>query len=233
MTYEEYKETKSFIEQIALRLMNHEGKDAAKVGFPINNYFEYRIDGRRFFCVQSNVFVALMKSHIELAQQNEPHKFGTGDANDVIEAIYNVEPTGNIKWFKQFLASEQFAYIFEYTSKPNFDKILRIDLYRDIQLNENEQAEFIGGIFHAYKHFSLNGINLSTGKDINDIDSPEELLIKATKAFFVNDGNFKKEKEYVVVQNLDYNYDLKYSFFFEPKTEQVYFINTIFKTKKK
>lgn len=79
-----------------------------------------------------------------------PVKFGTGNAKVVIEAIYNIEPTGDIEWFTKFLCSEQFCYVMKDKAGKIRNNILRIDLYR--QLDERKDSngwEFTGGIFHA------------------------------------------------------------------------------------
>lgn len=235
ITHEEYSATKKFIEKVSMNLFEHEKgqRESAKVGFPYINYCDYYIEGRRFFCVKTNVFKALIDSHIVKAQKKYPQLFGTGNAKNVIKAIYNVEKTLQLNWFSDFLRKEQFAYIFEYKNQNDFDKVLRIDLFRRLDKNCLNKYDFTGGIMHAFKHFSIDGINLSTGKDINNLQNPEELLIKATKAFFINKLEAKGEKKFDTYDKIDEKYSLKFSFFFEPKTNNIYHLNTVFKTKPK
>lgn len=234
MTYEEYKITKPVIEDVALRLMKHENKDGAKAGLPFTNYCEINYQERRFFCVMSNVFLAFFKDYILKSQYIYPQNFGTGNAEDVLKALYELEKPCEFEDYIGFLSREQFAYIFEYKNEIKTDKILRIDLYRHIKLNKaTNLPEFIGGIFHAFKHFSVNGRNLSTGKEVFDLKSPMELIVKTTIAFFTIRGESSKQKKYEVRQEIDEKYCLKYAFHCEPTTENIYFIDTIYKEPKK
>lgn len=231
MTWEEFQKTRQFIKKKSFDLMNHETKDAAKVGFPINNYRKYLLHGRTFYCVKSNVFKVIIEEYLIKAQTKYPEKFGTGEAMDVIEAIYNLEPTFDLKRFAEFLQNEQFAYIIESEKGEIIDKILRIDLFRQLNVTEKGQKEFTGGIFHCFKHFSIDNINLSTGKDIHNIQYPEQLLHLATEAFFIADGNHENPKKLVSFVSLDEKYKLKFVFYLEENT-QVYFIKTIHKVAK-
>lgn len=230
-TWEEYRSTKKYIEGKALALMNHESKDLAKVGFPINDYVKYEIEGRKFFVIRARVFKAITDSVYLEAFLKYPEKFGTGNALDVLEAVYNIEPISDLSWFTDFLQREQFAYVIEGSGLEIIDKILRIDLFRKLDTNEVGQKEFTGGLFHALKHFSIAGRNLSVGKDIHDVAHPIEVLILAIRAFFISDGRFETPTKLISSIELDEKYVLKFVFYLEEKTG-VYFIKTIHKRKK-
>src|SRR5207249_3392110 len=101
------------------------------------------------------------------------------------------EPVFEFDRFIDFLRDEQFAYVVESVEGEIVDKILRIDLFRRLDTNKQGLPEFTGGIFHALKHFSIEGRNLSTGKDIHEITHLEEIIRLATEAFFVTDGEFE------------------------------------------
>ena len=88
--------------------------------------------------------------------------------------------------------------------------------------------EFTGGIFHAFKHFSYNDKNLSTGKDINNINTPEQIIEMAIKAFFFEQREALSNREFVSKVELNDKYNLKFVFYYEEQTE-VFFIKTIFK----
>lgn len=68
-----------------------------------------------------------------------------------------------------FLQNEQFACIIESKDGEIIDKILRIDLFRKLDVTDKREKEFTGGIVHCVKHFSIDNINLSTGNDIHNI----------------------------------------------------------------
>ena len=228
MNWEEFQKTRKFIEDKSLALMKHETKGSAKAGFPIDNYARYFLHGRTFYCVKSNVFKAIIEEYLLRAQKQFPEKFGTGNAMDVIEALYNIEPTFDLERFVDFLQNEQFAYIIESKDGEIVDKILRIDLFRKLDEKHGGQKEFTGGIFHSLKHFSIENINLSTGKDINNILYPEQLLHMAAEAFFITEGKHKDASQLVSFVKLDDIYNLKFVFYLEQHTD-VYFIQTIYK----
>jgi len=229
MNQEEYKKTRQFIERKALNLMAHEEKGHIKSAFPQENYTKYVIEGRTFYCVKTNSFKAIIEDYLVRAQGKYPEKFGTGNAIDVIEALYLINPIMPFEDFKEFLKNEQFAYVIESKDGEIIDKILRIDLYRHLvpsKVNpESGNYEFVGGILHAFRHFSINGINLSTGNEIHNIDAPECLLKLATKAFFMTNQEQNRVKSLVSRIDLDDKYYLKVAFFLEEESG-VYFINT-------
>ena len=228
MNWEEFQKTRKFIEEKSLALMKHETKGAAKAGFSIDNYTKYLLHGRTFYCVKSNVFKAIIEEFLLTAQKQFPEKFGTGNAMDVIEAVYNLEPTFDLERFVDFLQNEQFAYIIESMDGEIVNKILRIDLFRKLDENHGGQKEFTGGIFHSFKHFSIENINLSIGKDINNILHPEQLLYMAAEAFFIAEGKHEEATKLVSFVKLDELYNLKFVFYLEQHTD-VYFIQTIYK----
>jgi hypothetical protein len=112
------------------------------------------------------------------------------------------------------------------------ERILRLDLFRKLDMSTNGHIEFTGGLMHLLKHFSINGINLSTGKDKHDITSIEDVIVFIMKAFFLVEGKFETSKKLVSIIPLDEKYNLKFVFYLEVNTG-VYFVQTIFKEKKK
>lgn len=129
------------------------------------------------------------------------------------------------------MRDEQFAYVIEIRNGEVIDRILRLDLFRQIDKNGSGKSEFTGGIFHALKHFSHNGQNLFTGKDLHDISHPEVIISLASKAFFVVVGEFENSSKYVSRISLDSDYNLKFVFYLEENTG-VFFIITIYKQPK-
>jgi hypothetical protein len=231
ITFEEFQRTRRFIEKKSLALMQHEAKGVVKAGFPTQNYKRYLIQNRTFYCIKSDAFKEIIENYLVRAQNKFPEKFGTGNAMDVIEAIYNIKPLFTLEQFTEFLRNEQFAYIIESKDGEIVDKILRIDLFRKLDVNSSEGKEFTGGIFHAFKHFSINNLNLSTGKDIHEVINPEQILLLATEAFFIASGTHETPKKFISRIPLDEKYLLKFVFYFEENTG-VYFIMTIHKERK-
>ena len=131
----------------------------------------------------------------------------------------------------EFLVNEQFAYVIEMKDGEVIKRVLRIDLFREMKLNEKGKLEFVGGIMHAAKHFSVNDINLATGNDKHNIPGPEDIIRLAVEAFFVAPGIPEKQNTIVSRVSIDDKYDLKFVFYHEVVTD-VYFIKTIHKDTK-
>lgn len=227
MNQNEYQLVRQFIEEKSLHLMKHESKPFAKIGFSKENYTSITKGARTFYLVKTNAFTEVLEKNLLLAVTKHPEKFGTGNAWNVIEAIYSVGPMFDLDNFSEYLRVEQFCYVIEKNSSGFKDSILRIDLFR---LFKNNKREFVGGIFHACKHFSYNGINLGYGKDINDIKRIEEITEIVIKGYF--DSASIPNEEFVAMVPLSNTHELKFAFYYENVTG-VHFINTIHKQKKK
>lgn len=225
MNYDDFKAARDFISHKALQLMKHEDKEYAKTGFPPQNYTVYPIQNRVFYSVGTNVFLAIVRDVLPEAIKKFPDKFGTGNAMDVLTAIYDTQPMFDFDRFVKFLQTEQFSVLVENEKGEIKDKILRIDLFR--KLDEGGKV-FTGGIFHAFKHFSMNGTNLSTGQDINDVPSPEKVIDLAVKAFFLEEHEQSIRSHLNFESRIEINdkYCLKFVFYYEANTG-VYFIKTI------
>lgn len=230
MNYEDYSAARDFLKEKLLNLMRHEGKNFAKVGFPIQSYANYPIKGRMFHSISTNVFREVLKDVLIEAVKKYPENFGTGNATDVLEAIYKIEPISDLDDFIEFLRTEQFCCIIENINGVISRDILRIDLFRRLDIKK-EIKIFTGGIFHALKHFSFEGQNLSTGNEINNILIPERIIEIAIKAFFFEQRQQINKKTFYSLYDLNEKYNLKFVFYFEDKTN-VYFIKTVFKTRK-
>lgn len=176
--------------------MKHENKNYAKVGFPFNNYTIYPIIDRNFYCIQTNTFKDIIEEDYLHALKQNSDSFGTGNAMDIIKELFKSKNhlSFDLERFSNFLKTEQFCYIVENANGEIRDNILRIDLFRKLEPGTKNSLEFVGGIFHSFKHFSIDNINLSTGNDINEIENPKDVIQLAIKAFFFADnfinGNF-------------------------------------------
>lgn len=178
LTREEYDELNSFLEPRIMSLWKHENEhnhvqDYTQTGFPINSIFKYHtdIEGEFIYVIYNSLFLSLLDNYLPIAITKYPELFGTGNALDVLEALYTCSnySFGDIVSYRECLQDVP-CYIV-YKKNGNFcNDILRLDLFRDIK-NDSKKSitDFIGGLFHALKHFSLGGINLSINKEINDV----------------------------------------------------------------
>lgn len=233
MTWEEYQNTRVYVEKKALELMSHEKKNDAHVGVPINNYRVFPIDGRTFYSVQINTFMVVVDRFLGEAQVAYPDKFGTRNAFDIIEALRLINPIfETTERMAEFFAHDKCTYVFEAEGGKVVDRMLRLDLFRIIKPDKDGNLEFIGGLFHALKHFSKNGVNYSTGTSNHDLDNTQSLIGEIINAFFTIDGTFETPDQYVVLRPYENDYNLKFVFYREENTK-VFFLKTVYKEPKK
>lgn len=226
--YSSLQEAKDYVEKKALELMAHEEKDHAAIGVPFQNYRFFTINDRTFYLAQTNIFRVIMEEDLTAAQDRTPANFGTGNAHDVIKALWETRPIFALEAYTEELKDEKWGYVVESEDGKVVDRILRLDLFRMLRPACNENYEFVGGVFHAFKHFSRNGTNYSIGKSNHELSCPYELIKNIIESFFILDGKFETDKEYVVLKSHDEKYNMKYVFYREEKTN-VFFLKTAYK----
>lgn len=123
--------------------------------------------------------------------------FGTGDARDVLSALYNVsgyQQFGALDKYRQLLIDGYSCYFLLREADGRLSKkVFRLDLFRHIlpSKDQPDKYDFIGGIMHAFKHCSWRGMKLSYGNGEIELDSPCELPILLGEAILCNTENKK------------------------------------------
>lgn len=114
----------------------------------------------------------LLQEGIIEALESFPEKFGTGNAMDVVDALYEesvFKSLGGKDRFIKFLAENACCYVV-YENEEGFNDILRLDTFRKVDERNGKQDvyEFTGGLMHVLKHL-YEGRNLAIGKDVHDL----------------------------------------------------------------
>lgn len=241
----EYEIIRDFVSNKALLLMLHESKDSSHVGFPVSNFTVFLVENRDFYCIGTNIFREFIENDVLLyAVRNYPEKFGTGNAIDVVEALYfSAKETmlglyenykGRLSDFESLIRTAH-AYIVDYTDSVLSEKILRLDLFRFLQKKSDspDKLDFIGGLLHSFRHISVSGINLSSGNEKNvEIYHPIRIVDYIIKAFFFEDlEKGREENIFTSFIKFDDKYNLFFVFYHEYNSD-VYFLKTIRKDKK-
>ena len=228
MKESQFHTIRNLIEKKSLSLMKKEGRAFAKAGFDISKHHEIEVDNRNFVIIATNVFYHMLNSVLAEACEKYPELFGNNDVNGVFEALYKIEEVNQFGEFSDFLKTEQFAWILELIDEEVNPKILRVELFRKINTGKKDasKTEFTGGLFHAFRHFNYKGIPLSTKKEKSDIEHPSSVIDFLIRGFFFSDLEFTDEQKCYSINKLNDKYDLKFDFYFEPKTE-IYFVNSI------
>lgn len=236
MTIIEYKKLQERAKIVAVALMRHENKNLAKVTFPFVNYRKVSIQDQDFYYAGTNIFLVIIEEVLIEAMQKFPLNFGNGNAISVLRALNLTRYlSSRLRDAIRIYGNENFIWVYDNLEEGEDNRVLRIDLFRKLDKipHHKRKKEFTGGIFHALKHFSFYGKPLSTGKEINNLRHSEQIIHLIIQAFYLDSGSFDdKGENYVVYVGLNERYNLKFIFYYEKNTK-VYFIKTIFKTKKK
>jgi hypothetical protein len=232
ISYDEYKMIQEIAEITSKALGKKENKNFVKIRFPFQNYKKISIDESDFYFGGTNIFIGIIQNVLLDAHHKYPEKFGNNNAFTVLSALNKTKYLHHktieaIRIYK----NENHLWVFDDLMNGIDYRILRLDLFRELKPVPNEKMkwEFIGGILHVLKHFSFNGRNLSTGRDINDVPNIEYVVFLIIKAFYNSEGEFDESgKNYIVLMELNKKYNLKFVFYYEEITK-VYFIKTLYK----
>lgn len=203
ITPNEYCALRAYMKPKLLELWNHENEvrkekgldelNSFQVGFPINEIYHYYAGGDHNFYIVFNVSChRLLQEGILTALETFPEKFGTGNAMDVVDALYEVNgfnSFGDKDRYIKFLADNVCCYVV-YANEEGFGDILRLDTFRKVDERDGNQDvyDFTGGLLHVLKHFSYEGRNLAVGKDIHDLFDLEHLVYLIAMAFRLKEG---------------------------------------------
>lgn len=225
---EEYTVLKNHIEIKLNLLSTHENKPYACLTLPMKCYHFFNISSTKYISIETNEFNYMKELKLKLTRKKFFHLFGTGNANDIIKAFFLQEKFSDYNFEKYYLQSEQFSLIVNRNQNFIPTKILRIDLFRDLKINNKGQYDFTGGLFHTLKHFCNEGLPLSTGNEKKEINYIDEILLIATVGLFEN-KLIQSKKENNFKTTFDYKKMGKFtaSYFYE-KVSGIYFLNTIF-----
>ena len=210
---------------------NRESDGEAKLeiyqeGFSIDECFCYSKGDYMLYFACNFTFLKTVLRDILCAICDTPGNFGTGNASDVINALFKI--SGRYRTTEDFIAYlKNFAccYVLYETKGAISPKILRVDLLRYLKDNKKDanKKDFVGGLLHSLKHFSIEGKNLSVGQDINDISCMDDILVYIAKAFVKCAENNTKDN--VIVMQIEDGINMKFSFYYD-EDKHVYFLNT-------
>ena len=156
---------------------------------------------KKYYYYFTNIFYGVIAENILLnAATKNPELFGTNNSEDIIRAL-NLEKPGFCS-DDSIYKEEQYCYVIEEdkNGELNEKKILKIQLFRFQELEDKKKPlsnkVFTGGLFHAFKHFTFKGTNLSIKiKPEHDLDyNPSYFISDITNAFFNNELVWAKDE---------------------------------------
>lgn len=237
ISHEEYDALMAFMNEHIINLWNHENTVRAEeeqltytqTGFSICDIIKYHVEeGICFYLVFNSTFLRIINNDLPNAIRLYSDKFGTGNACDVIAGLYLVSgfpPFYSANEYGEFLSNKP-CYVVYNINGEFYNNILRIDLFRHLRPAKNaknNEMEFIGGLFHALKHFSMNGVNLSTGKDINDTFDVSHVVYLIAMAFRLK---YEEERGYGAEQELYQKEKVLQYGFYKEEESGVFFLKT-------
>ncbi len=195
---DEYTEITALVKKEMRELAMHEKKNSYMAQSAINNcYVRHLPDNSLLFQIFSPGFIHVVEQDYINALKETPECFGTGNARDVIHGLFVQARLHNWPWdenrYLEYLSNEIFCLLICKRETSFCREMLRVDLFR--QLKESKTTtdcyEFIGGIFHALKHFSIKEQCASLLPNQNvDLYDVEQLIWPIANAFFM--GTWKK-----------------------------------------
>lgn len=199
---EEYKEIMNIFKNEMSALAKHEGKNSYFGQVAINCcYTSFLNDNQQLFIAFTPGFICIIENDYIKALKNRSECFGTGDANDILMALYKeVKKHGwvwSIERYNEYLSHENYCLLLCKKDGLLDGNILRIDLYRQLKPRKDNAnySEFVGGIFHALKHFSVNEqcASMVPNQKVNLYDV-EQLIWPIAKAFYEGEHTTGKHK---------------------------------------
>ena len=241
ISLEEYDALKAYMTPKLLELWRHENEvrkeqgieelNSFQTGFPISEIYHYYVEDDHNFYIVFNVSChRLLQEGIIKALEAFPEKFGTGNAEDVVDALYEVsvyKRLGDKDNFINFLANNACCYVV-YANEEGFGDILRLDTFRKVEERNEDAHDFTGGLMHVLKHFSYEGRNLSVGKDVHDLFDLEHLVYLIAMAFRLKEG---EKCNWKATQELEEG--PMRAVFYKEETTGFYFIKTYHRVKRK
>lgn len=232
VTSNEYKEISDIFQKEMKAIALHEGKNSWYGGVPKKNCFVRKLDESiLLYQMFTPAFVTFISEVYLNALNNHQELFGTGNAKDVIHALYlesNARDWDEERYI-EYLSNEIFCLLI-CKNKDSFCKdVLRIDLFRKLDKSKKVPGsyEFTGGLYHALKHFSIEKKSASIlpnqKVDLYDI---EQLIWPIAHAFYRgtwSNGNRKNTYETSIIY-LDKTFTLK---FYKEDSLNVSFINSV------
>lgn len=211
---EEYLEIKEFLRHRVCEINQSENIDrenqrerSSKYSLPnanafgwmpaINNCFSFDIGNKQImYMIPFLPFYRFITQFLPQALYKCPDLFGTGDAKEVIEALYCVSEynkIGTINEYQQYLTDNACCFFLLRDSDGKLcNKLFRLDLFRHIISNNKMGYDFIGGLMHAFRHCSWNSMKLSSGNGESEVKNLWDLPRIIGKAILTDkDSNTK------------------------------------------
>ena len=200
VTIEEYNELKEKVKNELISLAKHEEKNSYTTQVAINNcYVRNLSENMQLYQIYTLGFLPIVERDYLKALTDTPECFGTRNAKDIVHALFLQAQKHNWVWdeerYTEYLSNEIFCLMLCRTDGIFCNNMLRVDLFRHLRVSKTHKDcfDFVGGIFHALKHFSVGeqcaSIYPNQKVQLYDV---EQLLWPKALAFY--EGTWRKGK---------------------------------------
>ena len=234
ITIEEYNELKPIVEKEMIELAKHENKNSYITQVAINSCYVRKLSNSvKLFQIYSLGFLPVIEHDYLMALKDNPECFGTGNAKDVIHALFIQAQNHHWAWdeerYIEHLSNEIFCLLLCKKGDAFLDNLLRIDLFRHIKEDRLHAGTyyFEGGIFHALKHFSVGEqcASIFPNQNVRLFDV-EQLIWPIAKAFYEGSWHKGKKPNTFETESLYLNKNMTLEFFKE-EGRKVSFVNSV------
>lgn len=238
LTTEEYKTASALLKSKCFTLWkveNEQGgiqRDFAHTGFPINLSYIQKISNDDSIVVFENTAFARHIDEYQKAFRKDKSVFHKGNARVILSLMYDfsIEKTARCS-FEQYIqnvCTESCSYIMHQIGGEYDDVILRTDTFRMIKENE-KGSDFIGGLFHALNHFTIDKIDNGRRNYMFDV---LHLRYLSAFAFFMG-SVVETDKQNTIIKTIPNQRNgglVKFVYYIEPNSN-IGFIKTITTTR--
>lgn len=261
ITREEYEQLRKIVEP---SLAQKAKQDAELEEKEFNSYagmpaiglckVTHLVPGVRIFELRGFYFDKMIDALYYDAINNHDEMFGTRNATDILKALYHEDPYSDcidgfgrkglesevygLDAFAERLSQDNFClYVKEINGKLS-KEILRIDLFRHYKKESEHSTRyaFTGGLFHIFKHFSIEGKPMSILKENINIPTIHYLLKLAVLGFWkeerIPDLNHKQGNSYSIVKDTIINSSIMVNYYTD-ENSRISFVNSMRKANEK
>lgn len=220
------------MEEISMGLMQAENKDDCLASVSIYDwkFFSLNQSGDLYVAVPSAAFKRFIfnREYLKVVDAFPAH-FGTKNDWEIVKAIKQHERNSLIREYSDeeylnYIKGETASYIFKIEDGMTLsEKVLRLDLCRGI----NKRNQFMGGVFHVLKHFTLGGYETlsSFGKELS-VETWTEIYHNIIINFFSDKFFPEKENYYEAFSTLADGHKLRGVYYKNPVVP-VYFLDSL------
>lgn len=200
----------------------------------LNQYkvFDYYDKDCHIHILPTPLFTRIVEGYLREILLENNSAFDTDNAYDIIETLRRHSINADCWTKEQYveaIRNDAYCYYIKEENGKFEPSIIKLDLFRHIRENKKESKnrghpvyEFVGGYFHALKHFALWGKKFTSNNSSILLRSPQELSHTLALLYFDNLGRAALNGNSMEFNHHMYNHDWVIVYYVEPTTNTAY-----------